>query len=198
MVVPPVARATLAAFVVLHVGLKLHQLSLGERDEVAARGIAGLLQLGGMADVPTPLHAAELRALEVAPPGGARTTLGELLRGHPVAVVAFFETWCLPCRHELPQLQALQRELGPQGLAVVGVFADSSEADVREMAQALQLTLTLVRDVQRQASRLGVDAVPTTVVLGAAGAVLQQHRGEDPLLRAVVLRALADAAQGAL
>jgi thiol-disulfide isomerase/thioredoxin len=198
MVVPPLARATLAAFVALHVGLKLHQLSLGERDEVAARGIAGLLQLGGPFDAAAPLPAAALHALEVAPLGGARTTLGELLRGHPVAVVAFFETWCQPCRHELPQLQALQRELGPQGLAVVGVYADSSDADVRQLAQELQLTLPLVRDVQRRAGRLGVDAVPTTVVLGAGGAVLQQHRGEDPLLRAVVLRALADAAEGAL
>jgi thiol-disulfide isomerase/thioredoxin len=44
-------------------------------------------------------------------------------KGKPL-VVAFWATWCEPCRDEYPMLNELAKQYGPQGLKVVGVNLD--------------------------------------------------------------------------
>jgi thiol-disulfide isomerase/thioredoxin len=44
-------------------------------------------------------------------------------RGKPL-VVAFWATWCEPCRDEYPMLNELAKQHAPQGLKVVGVSLD--------------------------------------------------------------------------
>src|SRR5262245_11020085 len=51
------------------------------------------------------------------------------LRGEPrgrlepgrVYLIEFWTTWCGPCVAGMPRLAALERELGPRGLTVIGV-----------------------------------------------------------------------------
>lgn len=40
--------------------------------------------------------------------------------GGSVVLMKCWATWCLECRPEMPALERLNRELAPQGLAVVG------------------------------------------------------------------------------
>jgi thiol-disulfide isomerase/thioredoxin len=44
-------------------------------------------------------------------------------KGKPL-VVAFWATWCEPCRDEYPMLNDLAKQYAPQGLKVVGVNLD--------------------------------------------------------------------------
>jgi thiol-disulfide isomerase/thioredoxin len=44
-------------------------------------------------------------------------------------LVTFWATWCQPCRDEFPMIIVLNKEYGPQGLAVVGVTLDE-DADI--------------------------------------------------------------------
>lgn len=44
-------------------------------------------------------------------------------RGKPL-LVAFWATWCEPCRDEYPMLNELAKQYAPQGLKVVGVDLD--------------------------------------------------------------------------
>jgi cytochrome c-type biogenesis protein len=41
-----------------------------------------------------------------------------------VVLLNFWATYCIPCREEIPALNALQHELQPQGLAIVGASLD--------------------------------------------------------------------------
>jgi cytochrome c-type biogenesis protein len=43
-----------------------------------------------------------------------------------VVLLNFWATYCLPCREEIPALNALQHELQPQGLAIVGASVDDT------------------------------------------------------------------------
>ena len=80
-----------------------------------------------------PGDAASLRALGLGgyapkerPPGftaltteGGRLSLSGL-RGK-VVLLTFWATWCQPCRDEMPLFERLHRDLGREGLVVVGV-----------------------------------------------------------------------------
>ena len=46
-------------------------------------------------------------------------------RQHPL-LVNFWATYCIPCREEIPALNALQSELQAQGLKIVGASLDDS------------------------------------------------------------------------
>ncbi|MGV3634056.1 MAG: TlpA disulfide reductase family protein [Pseudorhodoplanes sp.] len=44
-----------------------------------------------------------------------------------VVLVNFWATWCPACRHELPALDTLQRDMGRNGLQVIAVSVDRGE-----------------------------------------------------------------------
>lgn len=106
------------------------------------------------------------------------------LNGH-VVLVSFFATWCFPCVAELPTLQALQRDYGPQGFRVVGVGMDLEGWKVLEpFAQQMDLNYPVlvasdrIRDGQ---SVFGsIRALPTTFVLDRQGRVLGAWQGMAP------------------
>lgn len=52
-----------------------------------------------------------------------------------VVLLNFWATYCIPCREEIPALNALQNELKPQGLAIVGASLDDTIDDVNAYQQ---------------------------------------------------------------
>src|SRR5258708_6466759 len=41
-----------------------------------------------------------------------------------LTLVNFWATWCGPCKRELPDLEAMSKELAPRGLRIIGVSTD--------------------------------------------------------------------------
>jgi thiol-disulfide isomerase/thioredoxin len=97
-----------------------------------------------------------------------RLSLDDL--GGKVVVVNFWASWCRECRPEMPMLERLHRELGPHGLAVVGVNAREGPGAVRRYAREVGLTFPLVLDAGGATNRAyGVIGLPTTFVVGRDG-----------------------------
>ena len=54
-----------------------------------------------------------------------------------VVLLNVWATWCIPCREEMPALQALHEELEDDGLVILGVSVDEpgAEQDVARFAE---------------------------------------------------------------
>jgi cytochrome c biogenesis protein CcmG, thiol:disulfide interchange protein DsbE len=91
------------------------------------------------------------------------------IRGR-VVLLNFWASWCAECRPEMPVLQRLHEELGPRGLAVVGVNAREEVATLRRYATELRLTFPLVLDRDGTINhQYGVVGLPTTFLVGRDG-----------------------------
>ena len=98
-------------------------------------------------------------------------------RGRPV-VVNFFSSTCVPCRTEMPDLEKVHQELGPQ-VAFLGMNAEDTVDDGRAVVAATGVTWDIGRDPKDELlQRLGGIGLPTTVVLDRDGRVVFTHTGK--------------------
>jgi thiol-disulfide isomerase/thioredoxin len=106
----------------------------------------------------------------------------EDLRGH-VVILAFWASWCVQCLEELPELQTVDTRFqnNPEVvfLAVdTGWDGETIEKGNRRLAQR-HLALPNVFDSGAAAQTLGVDALPTLVLIDRNGSVKLVHHGYD-------------------
>jgi len=97
-------------------------------------------------------------------------------------IVNFWATWCAPCRREIPLLQQLQRDHGPEGFQVVGIavdFRDKVLAYADEMGIDYPLLIGEQEALDAAAS-FGVSTVglPFTVFSDRQGRIVTTHLGE--------------------
>ncbi len=90
------------------------------------------------------------------------------LRGQ-VTLLDFWATWCPPCRKSLPETQALAREFGGKGLAVMTI-SDEEPATIAAFLKSNHYTFPAYRDAAGAAGKAyKVTAIPTLVVLDRKG-----------------------------
>jgi thiol-disulfide isomerase/thioredoxin len=154
------------------------------RRAALALGCALVLLLAGCGSVPEQPEASGpspyVRSL-LLPAVGPTPYEWRRLKGS-VVMVAFFATWCFPCLAELPTLEALQKEHGPQGFQVVLVGLDlEGERVLTPFAEQYALNFPVLvsnEDMQQGRSAFGlIPALPTTFLLDREGRVAGAWKG---------------------
>jgi cytochrome c biogenesis protein CcmG, thiol:disulfide interchange protein DsbE len=108
---------------------------------------------------------------------GDRVRLADL-RGS-VVVLDFWASWCGPCKHSVPLMNRVATRFGKQ-VAVYGINSESIGASwLALVADNWGFRYPILRDPELQTQvAYGVQALPTVVVIDAAGVVRKVYHGE--------------------
>jgi len=97
-------------------------------------------------------------------------------------IINFWATWCAPCRREIPLLQQLERDHGPEGFQVIGIAVDFRDK-VLAYADEMKIDYPILIGEQEAldaAAAFGVDVIgfPFTIFTDRRGRIVAAHMGE--------------------
>jgi thiol-disulfide isomerase/thioredoxin len=146
-------------------------------DRLRAAAEAGLGIV--TADLAGPGSAAQLGApapeFRWVEPGGASRSLRDL-RGRPV-VINFWATYCVPCKRELPALDAAAAAEPDVAFLAIDMNEDAPVARRYLDGLGIQRLMPLLDDRSRISRRYAVAVLPMTYFIDAGGFVRRIERG---------------------
>ena len=118
---------------------------------------------------------------------GKTLTRGDF--GGKVLVLNFWATWCPPCIEEIPSLDALQRQYGPQGVVVLAISVDKNEKAYRDFLKRANVSFQTARDPEADVSAsYGTYKYPETYVVDRNGKVVAKYISNQNWMDEAVLK----------
>jgi peroxiredoxin len=155
---------------------------------------AGLALSGDLAPVSVGSRAPNFRAVDLATED---TVSLEQFTGQ-VILLNIWATWCVPCEKEMPSIERLHQELGPQGLKVLAVSIDQGDPEaVRAWVAQRHLTFRILWDPAGDIQRIyQTTGVPESFVIDRHGIIVKKLIGaaewDHPTQKALFRRLLAE------
>ena len=135
-----------------------------------ARKHGTITLVGDVRGVPAPDF--ELASLD-----GKKVRLSDY-RGKAV-LLNFWATWCSPCKVEMPWFVDLQKKYGNDGLVILGVAMDDSEAPkIAQFTSELGVNYPVLLGTDRVSEQYGnVQFLPTTFYIDREGRIISKNTG---------------------
>lgn len=112
-----------------------------------------------------------------------RTTSYKDIKGETFTVIDFWATWCKPCIQSIPKLVDMSDEFKDQGVNFVGISIDGprNQAKVKPFARSLGVNYPILLDTNSEVmAKLGVQAVPSLIVINSNDEIVYFHEGYKP------------------
>ncbi|MFZ4575627.1 MAG: TlpA family protein disulfide reductase [Phycisphaerales bacterium] len=141
----------------------------------------------GMSPEPEDEAAPELKfaAGDAAPAFSLKDTTGnavtlESLKGR-VVLLDFWATWCGPCKMAMPSIQKLHDRFKDKPVSIIGIntWEDDADAAVAYMTKK-KFTYPCLLKGDELAEAYGLSGIPTLVLIGKDGKVIEISVGFDP------------------
>jgi peroxiredoxin len=97
-----------------------------------------------------------------------------------VVLLNFWATWCVPCRREIPALNALYRDYKERGFVVLGVSVDSEVRAIKPFAREMKMNYPVLIGAGREDLSQAFGpfiGFPTSVLVARDGKVCVRHVG---------------------
>jgi thiol-disulfide isomerase/thioredoxin len=100
---------------------------------------------------------------------GRQVTMADLR--DKVVLLDFWDTWCGPCRKELPVLGSLEKAWAPKGLIVVRI-TDEPPEDIQAFLRKTQQSFRTLVNGESVFKTFGVTGIPTLVLIDRGGKIV--------------------------
>jgi peroxiredoxin len=95
-----------------------------------------------------------------------------------VVMVNFFTFFCMPCREEMPDLNALYKEFKGKGFQVLGIGLSSDPTQLRFLVKQIGLDYPVLLGNDKVSKDYGnVEIVPTTFIIDKSGNIAHKILG---------------------
>lgn len=97
-----------------------------------------------------------------------------------VVLLDFWATWCGPCKIEIPWFIEFQNKYGKDGLQVVGVSVDDTQARLQPYVTQMKMNYLVLQGLDHddiQDAYGPLFGIPVTVVISRDGKVCAKHTG---------------------
>jgi len=98
-----------------------------------------------------------------------------------VVLLNFWATWCIPCRAEIPEFNAMQKDFQARGFTMVGASVspvDSADA-IRSFQKDVKQDYTVIRGAEEIGAKFGNGpGLPVTYLLDRDGRIRQKFIGQ--------------------
>ena len=110
---------------------------------------------------------------------GNKVTLSQAVKNNKVIVLDFWATWCGPCVRAMPTIHKVTSEHADKGVQLYAVNLREGADKINQFLNKQDLKgLPVLRDADGGvANQYGVEAIPTTVIIGPDGSVQAVHVG---------------------
>ena len=99
------------------------------------------------------------------------------LRDH-VVLLNFWGTWCGPCRREMPEFQKAYEEWNAQGLEILAIAYNDTEAAMESFRDEFDLSFSLALDESGKINETyGIQTRPSSYLIDGDGVILARHFG---------------------
>ncbi len=101
-------------------------------------------------------------------------------RGKNVVVLDYWATWCRPCRSALRTTEELAEKYAGRNVVFAAVNLMETPGQIRAYSDKHELKLPVALDPEGTHAELyGIEAVPTTIIIGLEGTVQTFQEGHD-------------------
>ncbi len=107
-----------------------------------------------------------------------------------LVLLNFWATWCMPCRAEMPGMEALWQKYREQGFVVVGISNDEgSKKRVETFTRLLDLSFPVLLDPEGEVNDLyEVSNMPTSFLIDRNGKIISRIVGSDDWMSQEAIR----------